>query len=147
MIRVQVDDFNVGDEIKAMTAGKTDIGGVCSFIGLVRGDGGTLDAMTLEHYPAMTEKELARIDAEAHERWSLDDSLIIHRHGRLVPGDQIVLVLTASRHRAAAFEACAFLIDWLKTQAPFWKSEETRDGETWVAAKQSDNAAAERWDK
>lgn len=147
MIRVQVDDFNVGDEIKAMTAGKTDIGGVCSFIGLVRGDGGTLDAMTLEHYPAMTEKELARIDAEAHERWSLDDSLIIHRHGRLVPGDQIVLVLTASRHRAAAFEACAFLIDWLKTQAPFWKSEETRDGETWVAAKASDNAAAERWDK
>ncbi len=147
MIRVQVDDFNVGDEIKAMTAGKTDIGGVCSFIGLVRGDGGTLDAMTLEHYPAMTEKELARIDAEAHERWPLDDSLIIHRHGRLVPGDQIVLVLTASRHRAAAFEACAFLIDWLKTQAPFWKSEETRDGETWVAAKASDNAAAERWDK
>jgi len=147
MIRVQVDDFNVGDEIKAMTAGKTDIGGVCSFIGLVRGDDGALDAMTLEHYPAMTEKELARIDAEAHERWPLDDSLIIHRHGRLVPGDQIVLVLTASRHRAAAFEACAFLIDWLKTQAPFWKSEETRDGETWVAAKASDNAAAERWDK
>ena len=147
MIRVQEDDFNVADEIKAMTAGKTDIGGVCSFIGLVRGDAGNLDAMTLEHYPAMTEKELARIDAEAHERWPLDDSLIIHRHGRLVPGDQIVLVLTASRHRAAAFEACAFLIDWLKTQAPFWKSEETRDGETWVAAKSSDDAAAERWEK
>ncbi len=147
MIRVQTDDFNVGDEIQAMTAGKTDIGGVCAFIGLVRGEGDQLNAMTLEHYPGMTEKELASIDAEAHERWPLDDSLIIHRYGRLVPGDQIVLVLTASRHRSAAFQACEFLIDWLKTKAPFWKSEETGDGETWVAAKDSDDKSAERWEK
>jgi len=147
MIRVQQQDFDPGAEIAALTAGKTHIGGVASFIGLVRdmADGSDVTAMTLEHYPGMTERQLEEIEAQAHKRWPLDASLIIHRYGRLEPGERIVLVVTASSHRQAALESCAFLIDWLKTQAPFWKLEATPDGEHWVEARASDDTAAKRW--
>ncbi len=147
MIRVQREDFDVGAELRVLTAGNTGIGGLASFVGLVRDmTGGTGEsAMTLEHYSGMTERLLAEIDEEARRRWPLEGSLIIHRYGRLEPGDQIVLVLTASAHRQAALESCAFLIDWLKTQAPFWKLEETPDGATWVEARASDDEAAARW--
>jgi molybdopterin synthase catalytic subunit len=147
-VTVQEADFDVGAELAALTKGRSDIGGVASFIGLVRdsNDGASVSAMTLEHYPAMTEKQLQAIEREAGQRWDLIDVRLIHRVGRLVPGDQIVLVLVASAHRHAAFEACAFLADWLKTKAPFWKKEETPDGQArWVAARASDEAAAERW--
>ena len=147
-IRVQREDFDVGAEIAALSAGSHRIGGLTSFTGLVRNMGASLGAMTLEHYPGMTEKMLAAIDAQAHERWPLEASLIIHRYGRLEPGDRIVLVITASPHRDAAFDSCRFLIDWLKTKAPFWKLEESADGgERWVAAKASDDHAAARWAK
>jgi molybdopterin synthase catalytic subunit len=147
MIKVQREDFDVGAELAALTAGRTDVGGVASFIGLVRDMAGGADvgAMTLEHYPGMTEKKLAEIEAEAQRRWPLQTSLIIHRYGRLEPGERIVLVATASSHRQAALEACAFLIDWLKTKAPFWKLEETAAGPQWVEARDSDDVAAERW--
>jgi molybdopterin synthase catalytic subunit len=147
MIRVQQEDFDIGAEISALTQGHHSIGGVASFIGLVRdiAGGAAVGAMTLEHYPGMTEKKLAEIDAEAHRRWQLDASLIIHRYGRLAPGDRIVLVVTASPHREAALASCAFLIDWLKTKAPFWKLEETPSGERWVAARDADEAAARKW--
>ncbi len=149
MIRVQTEDFDPGRELDALVAGNTRIGGIVSFVGLVRdfADGHGVEALTLEHYPAMTERQLADIEAEAHRRWPLDATLIVHRHGRLEPGDRIVLVIAASAHREAAFEACHFLIDWLKTKAPFWKAEATPDGEKWVAARDSDDAAAERWRK
>ncbi len=149
MIRVQREDFDVGAELEALTRGKTGIGGVASFIGLMRdvAGGSRIDAMTLEHYPGMTERELERIEAEAHQRWPLIASLVIHRHGRLEPGDRIVLVATASAHRAAAFASCEFLMDYLKTKAPFWKQEETQDGPRWVAAEASDDEAASRWSK
>lgn len=149
MIRVQQEDFDVGAEIKALTADNPSIGGVVSFIGLVRDIAGdrTIDTMTLEHYPGMTEKMLARIEEEAQERWKLDASLIIHRYGPLKPGDQIVLTITASAHRQDAFEANEFLMDWLKTKAPFWKREAGADGDNWVEAKDSDDDAAARWDK
>lgn len=144
-VRVQPNDFDPGAEIARMTAGRTDIGAVTSFVGLVRGNADDGSAMTLEHYPGMTERQLEAIEAEAKRRWPLQDSLIIHRHGRLVPGERIVLVAVASSHRAAAFEACEFLIDWLKTKAPFWKLEEGPDGEHWVEAKDDDDERAERW--
>lgn len=151
-VKVQREDFDVGAELAALTRGRTSIGGVTLFVGLVRdfigekGAGGeSVSAMTLEHYPGMTEKQLEAIEAEARARWPLDDALIIHRYGRLEPGEQIVLVATASAHREAAFESCHFLIDWLKTKAPFWKLEATPDGERWVEAKDSDDAAAARW--
>lgn len=147
-VKVQHEDFDPGAEIAALTAGNHAIGGVASFIGLVRdmAKGDRVGAMTLEHYPGMTEKMLAEIEAEAHKRWPLDASLIVHRYGRLEPGDRIVLVVTASAHREAALESCHFLIDWLKTKAPFWKLEETEDGTgSWVDARDSDDAAAERW--
>jgi molybdopterin synthase catalytic subunit len=149
MIRVQREDFDTGAEIARLSAGKHDIGGVVSFVGLVRDmAGGTkIGAMTLEHYPGMTEKQLAEIEAEANKRWPLAASLIIHRYGKLEPGEQIVLVVTASAHREAAFEACHFLIDWLKTKAPFWKLEDTDKGEQWVAADARDDKAAARWIK
>lgn len=149
MIRVQREDFDLAVELKAMTEGNHQIGGLTSFVGLVRdiAGGEAVSAMTLEHYPGMTEKLLAEIEAEANRRWPLDASLIIHRHGRLEPGDQIVLVACASAHREAAFEACHFLIDWLKTKAPFWKLEDTPDGGKWVDARSSDDAAAARWAK
>jgi molybdopterin synthase catalytic subunit len=147
MIRVQEQDFDVGAEIEALTAGKYDIGGVVSFVGLVRdmAGGAKVGAMTLEHYPGMTEKQLAEIEVEAQSRWPLAASLIVHRYGRLEPGARIVLVVTASLHREAAFAACHFLIDWLKTKAPFWKLEDTAQGAKWVAADARDDDAAARW--
>lgn len=145
MIRVQREDFDPGVELERLSAGNTAVGGVASFIGLVRDMGGG-GAMTLEHYPGMTEKKLAEIEAEAQARWPLDACLIIHRYGRLEPGDRIVMVATASAHRSAALAACEFLIDWLKTKAPFWKLEETEAGARWVEARDSDDHAAERWE-
>ncbi len=147
MIRVQADDFDVGREMEALSAGNFGVGGVCCFVGLVRDIAGDkpIQSMTLEHYPEMTEKALAKIEAEARDRWPLEETLIIHRYGKLRPGDRIVMVATASAHRDAAIKACQFLIDWLKTQAPFWKLEETPDGGEWVDARSSDDAAAERW--
>ncbi len=147
MIRVQREDFDLGAELAALTEGNHKIGGLAVFVGLVRDVVGeeALGAMTLEHYPGMTEKMLARIEAEANERWPLEASLIVHRTGRLEPGERIVLVAAASQHRQAAFEACQFLIDWLKTQAPFWKLEETETGPRWVEARSNDDQAAERW--
>jgi molybdopterin synthase catalytic subunit len=148
MIRVQAEDFDVGAEFAKFTERRTDIGGVALFVGLVRdalSDGEAVKAMTLEHYPGMTERQLEAIEAEARKRWVLDDALVIHRYGRLEPGSRIVLVMTASAHRQAALESCQFLIDWLKTKAPFWKLEETPQGGQWVEAKDSDDSAAEKW--
>jgi len=147
MIRVQREDFDVGAEIAALTQGNTTVGGLACFIGLVRdmAGGEPIQAMTLEHYPGMTQKSLQAIEAEANRRWPLEASLVIHRYGRMEPGDRIVMVATASAHRAAALEACQFLIDWLKTQAPFWKREETPSGPKWVEARAEDDAAAARW--
>ena len=146
-VRVQREDFDIGREIARVREEGRDVGGIASFVGIVRGGEGVdaIDAMTLEHYPGMTEKELARIETEALARWPISASLIVHRFGRLVPGDNIVLVVTASRHRQAAFESCEFLVDWLKTKAPFWKNEEAAEGSRWVAAKSDDDAAAARW--
>ncbi len=144
-VRVGEAAFDVTAETASLSAGRVDIGGIAAFVGLCRADDG-LAAMVLEHYPAMTEAAIARIAAEAERRWPLTGCTVIHRVGRLVPGDPIVLVLTASAHRAAALESCAFLIDWLKTKAPFWKREEFADGTSrWVDAKADDDAAAARW--
>lgn len=140
MIRVQREDFDLGREVAALTRGNIGIGGLATFVGLVRDV-----PMTLEHYPGMTERKLAEIEDEARRRWRLEASLVIHRYGRLEPGEQIVLVATAAEHRAAALESCAFLIDWLKTKAPFWKLEETASGPRWVEARASDDEAAGRW--
>ena len=149
MIRVQQEDFDVGKEIANLTKGRTDIGAVVSFSGLMRDHaaGTPIKGMELEHYPGMTERELIRIEAEANARWPLQASLIIHRIGKLQPGENIVLVITASAHRAAAFEAAEFLMDYLKTRAPFWKRETTDKGEHWVEARASDDDAAEKWKK
>jgi molybdopterin synthase catalytic subunit len=153
MIRVQQEDFDIGAELAALSAGDSTIGGVASFTGLVRdmtpieGADRSISTMTLEHYPGMTEKKLSEIEAEANQRWPLAASLIIHRYGRLAPGDQIVFVACASAHRQAAFDACQFLMDWLKTDAPFWKLEDTDTGGVWVDARDSDDAAAARWSK
>jgi molybdopterin synthase catalytic subunit len=147
MIRVQAEDFDVGAELAALTAGNPKVGGLAVFVGLVRDIAGeaAVGAMTLEHYPGMTEKMLARVESQARERWPLEASLIVHRVGRLEPGERIVLVATASAHRQAAFDACQFLIDWLKTKAPFWKLEETEAGAQWVESRTSDDEAAARW--
>ena len=148
MIRVQREDFDIGAEIEALTGGNCEVGAVASFVGVTRADAGAgapITAMTLEHYPAMTERQLADIEAEACRRWDLTASLIVHRYGRLEPGERIVLVVTAAPHRRAALDACAFLIDWLKTKAPFWKREETEAGPRWVAARAADDQAADRW--
>jgi len=147
MIRVQCAPFDAGSETAALTAGRDDVGAVVSFQGIVRkGDGGdAIRAMTLEHYPGMTERELERIEAEARARWPLQATLVIHRYGRMEPGEPIVLVVCGARHRQAAFDACAFLMDWLKTRAPFWKLEETAAGARWVEATAGDEAAAARW--
>ena len=149
MIRVQSADFDVGLELKKLTEGNHQIGAVATFVGLVRdiADKDTISAMVLEHYPGMTEKQLADIENEANQRWDLNSSLIIHRYGRLEPGDNIVLVACASAHRESAFDACHFLIDWLKTKAPFWKLEETSEGGRWVEAKTKDDIATARWEK
>ncbi len=148
-VRVQGEDFDIGAEVGRLIAGRTDIGAVVTFTGVVRdqNDGAGIAGMTLEHYPGMTEKELARVEAEACSRWPLQASLIVHRVGTLRPGDNIVLVVTASAHRQAAFDAAAFLMDYLKTRAPFWKKELSADGsEHWVEARTSDDTAAERWE-
>lgn len=149
MIRVQEQDFDPGIEIENLTKGNHAIGGVCTFVGMVRdfAGGENVSGMTLEHYPGMTEKQLEAIEQEAHARWPLDATLIIHRYGRLEAGDRIVFVAAASAHREAAFEACHFLIDWLKTKAPFWKKERAASGDQWVEAKDSDDAATQRWEK
>jgi molybdopterin synthase catalytic subunit len=147
MIRVQREDFDVGAEIERLTKGKHGIGGIVSFLGVVRDAAGEsrIGAMTLEHYPGMTEKKLGEIEAEARRRWALEALLVIHRYGRLEPGERIVLVVTAAAHRQAAFEACEFLVDWLKTKAPFWKLEQTAAGPRWVEAQSGDDEAAKRW--
>jgi molybdopterin synthase catalytic subunit len=147
-VRIQTEDFDLGAEVARLTGGRTDVGAVVTFTGVVRAanDGMPLQSMTLEHYPGMTEAELARVEAEACARWPLQASLIVHRVGKLVPGDNIVLVVTASAHRQAAFAAAEFLMDYLKTRAPFWKKETGADGrERWVEARGSDDRAAERW--
>ncbi len=147
MIKVQREDFDIGAELAPLTDGNTKVGGLAMFVGLVRDFTlqGRISAMTLEHYAGMTEKRLAEIEAEARARWPLESVLIIHRFGRLEPGERIVLVATTSAHRQAALESCAFLIDWLKTKAPFWKLEEGDHGAAWVEARDSDGEAAEKW--
>jgi molybdopterin synthase catalytic subunit len=147
-VRVQREDFDVGAEVARLTAGRTDIGAVVTFTGIVRGggSGSPIASVTLEHYPGMTEQELARVEAEASKRWPVEASLIVHRVGILKPGENIVLVATASSHRRDAFEAAEFLMDYLKTRAPFWKKEQGLNGtERWVEARESDDRAAERW--
>ena len=147
-VRVQSADFDTGQEIAALTGARTDVGAVVTFTGLVRGEalGKTLVSMTLEHYPGMTEAELGRVEQEAQARWPLQATLIVHRVGTLAPGDQIVLVVAASLHRQAAFEAAAFLMDYLKSRAPFWKKELALDGSGgWVDARESDSVAVQRW--
>ena len=148
-VRVQTDDFDAGAEILKLRQGNSKIGGIASFIGLVRdlNDNQAISEMTLEHYPGMTEKALEDIVAEAKQRWDIYDALVIHRVGRLQPMDQIVLVATASAHRGEAFAACEFIIDYLKTQAPFWKKEQTAAGAHWVDARDSDDVAAQRWNE
>ena len=142
-VRIQRDDFDLGAEIASLTQGRANIGAVATFTGICRDDG--IAAMTLEHYPGMAEAEIARHVGEAEKRWPLLGVTVIHRYGRLTPGENIVLVVTASSHREAAFAAAEFLMDYLKTRAPFWKKEERRDGAGWVEARQIDAAAAERW--
>ncbi|MCK5549536.1 MAG: molybdopterin synthase catalytic subunit MoaE [Hyphomicrobium sp.] len=147
-VKVQSEDFDVASEVDALTSGRTDIGAIVTFTGRVRDDdkGRPIKSMTLEHYPGMTEEELSRIEADANARWPLQASLIIHRTGELYPGDNIVLVVTASAHRQAAFEAAGFLMDYLKTRAPFWKKETSPEGESsWVEARENDETAATRW--
>jgi molybdopterin synthase catalytic subunit len=146
-IRLQREDFDAAAETAALTRGRTDIGAVVTFTGVCRGGAGDerITAMTLEHYPGMAEAEIARHVAEAENRWPLIGVAVIHRYGRLVPGDNIVLVATAAAHRGDAFAAAEFLMDYLKTRAPFWKQEERAGATTWVAATEADDAAAERW--
>jgi len=148
-IKVQREDFDIGAELAQLTDGNTKVGGLAMFVGLVRdlAPQGKISAMTLEHYPGMTEKRLAEIAEEAKARWPLEGVLIIHRFGRLEPGDRIVLVAATSAHRQAALDACAFLIDWLKTKAPFWKLEESAAGAEWVDARESDDHAAAKWQR
>jgi molybdopterin synthase catalytic subunit len=142
-ISVQTEDFDIGAEFSAITSGRSDIGGIGCFVGTVRGP---VTAMTLEHYPAMTERAIAGIAQEAERRWSLLGCTVIHRHGRLSAGENIVMVLAAATHRQPALDATAFLIDWLKTKAPFWKKEEYANGASnWVEASAEDDAAAARW--
>ncbi|MBV6407523.1 MAG: Molybdopterin synthase catalytic subunit [Rhodocyclaceae bacterium] len=146
-IKVQTEDFDLGAECAAIARGRTDIGALASFVGLVRdtNDGAGISRMTLEHYPGMTEKSLAEIVEQARGRWDVMDATVIHRIGELAPGDNIVLVAVASAHRGDALEACGFIMDYLKTRAPFWKKEETPEGGRWVDARESDDVAAEKW--
>ena len=148
-IRIQTEDFDTAREIASLTAGRTDIGAVVTFSGVCRGqtDGEQTGALTLEHYPGMAEAQIGRHVDEAIARWPLTGLTVIHRVGRILPGENIVLVVTASAHRQAAFHAAEFLMDYLKANAPFWKHEETAEGRKWVAAHDRDDAAAKRWDK
>jgi molybdopterin synthase catalytic subunit len=146
-VRVQTGDFDVGAEMAAMRRGNPGIGAVASFVGVVRdlNEGAGVAEMTLEHYPGMTEKALEKIVDEAKARWDIFDALVVHRVGTLKPTDQIVMVVVASAHRGEAFQACEFLMDYLKTRAPFWKKEATSKGGRWVDARSADDAAADRW--
>ena len=148
-VRVQVEDFDVGAEIAAMRLANPRIGAVVSFVGQVRdmNDGVNVQTLTLEHYPEMTEKSLQAIELQAKKNWDVVDSLIVHRVGTLTPLDQIVLVVVASAHRGDAFKACEFMMDYLKTQAPFWKKETGSQGERWIDAKATDDVAEKRWNK
>jgi molybdopterin synthase catalytic subunit len=147
VVRVQAEDFDVGRELEALTRGRVDVGALASFVGLVRdaNDGHAIAGMTLEHYPGMTEKALEEICAEARSRWNVIDTLVIHRVGSLRPGERIVLVGVSGAHRGEAFAACEFIMDYLKTRAPFWKREDTPQGPRWVEARGSDDQAANRW--
>jgi molybdopterin synthase catalytic subunit len=146
-VRVQREDFDIAAEIERLSAGRTDVGAIVTFTGLCRDEAGTLQALELEHYPGMAEAEIIRIARIAAERWPVSGLTAVHRYGRIEPGQNIVLVVAASRHRKAAFEAASFLMDYLKTRAPFWKKEHRRDGSSndWIEAKESDEAAAGRW--
>ena len=146
-VKVQQEDFDVGSEIAAMTRSNPTIGAVASFVGMVRAsnDGSGVSAMTLEHYPGMTESALEDIVTQARTRWDVFDALVVHRYGRLEPGDQIVLVVVVGAHRGEAFAACEFIMDFLKTEAPFWKKEETPLGSRWVDSREADDHAAKRW--
>lgn len=147
-VSVQTEDFDIGRILAELTEGRSDIGALVTFTGLVRDmPGGGLQAMELEHYPAMTEKALREIEAEAQARWNLSASLIVHRIGRLQPGEQIMMVATGSAHRQDAFEAAEFLMDYLKSRAPFWKKEHTAEGADWVDARESDEDALNRWQR
>lgn len=145
IIKIQTEDFDAAQEVRALTGGRTDVGAIVTFAGLVRGGDNT--TLTLEHYAGMTEKELSAIAEEATQRWNLQDLLVIHRYGTLAPGEQIVLVATLSAHRRDAFEAAEFLMDWLKIKAPFWKKEDSGGATRWVEARADDEAAGERWAK
>ena len=147
VIRVQRQDFDAAAESARLSAGRADVGAVVTFTGLCRDENGTLNALELEHYPGMAEAEIARIARQAIERWPVTGLTVIHRHGKIAPGENIVLVVAASSHREAAFEAADFMMDFLKTRAPFWKKEHRKDGSEggWVEAKDADDAAAERW--
>jgi molybdopterin synthase catalytic subunit len=145
VIRVQQEDFDVSAEIARLKAGRNDIGAIVTFTGTVRDQAGAITEMTLEHYPGMTERELTRLEAEANARWPLQASLIVHRTGTLRPGDNIVLVVTASEHRDAAFDAARFLMDYLKTSAPLWKQETGPHGSHWVEAEPDDESARASW--
>jgi molybdopterin synthase catalytic subunit len=148
-VRVQTQDFDVGAEIAALRRSDPRIGAVASFIGVVRdvNEGDSVSEMTLEHYPGMTERALEQIVAEAKSRWDIIDVLVVHRVGRLAPTDQIVLVVVTGAHRGEAFAACEFVMDYLKTRAPFWKKEATAEGARWVEARAADDQAAERWER
>ena len=146
-VRVQTGDFDIGEEIARLRVGDRGVGAIASFIGTVRdvNDASTITGLALEHYPGMTETALDEIVAEARQRFDIRDALVVHRVGALAPGDQIVLVVVTGAHRGAAFDACEFVMDWLKTRAPFWKKERLPDGERWVEARASDDEAAQRW--
>jgi molybdopterin synthase catalytic subunit len=148
-VRIQTADFDAGAETLELRRGNPKIGAIASFVGLVRdvNDGESVKGMTLEHYPGMTEKALENIVSEAQSRWDVLDALVIHRVGPLLPTDQIVLVVVSSAHRGEAFAACEFIMDYLKTRAPFWKKEQTAQGARWVEARESDDRSAERWEK
>jgi molybdopterin synthase catalytic subunit len=146
-VRIQTEDFDLGRETAAMRKGNRSIGAVASFVGVVRdmNEGDSVSRMTLEHYPGMTERSIEQIISQARSRWQVIDACVVHRVGLLKPTDQIVLVIVASSHRGDAFAACEFIMDYLKTQAPFWKKEQTHDGARWVDARTADDLAAERW--
>jgi len=147
LVRIQTADFDVNAELDALSAGRADIGALASFVGLVRdvNAGASVGGMTLEHYPGMTERSIEAIVVEAKSRWHILDAAVVHRVGKLLPGDRIVLVAVAGTHRGEAFAACEFIMDYLKTRAPFWKKERTDAGERWVEARSSDDSAAARW--